>query len=60
MWESLVQALSLVLIIEGIIPFVNPKRWRSLVFVMAALTDRQLHLIGLVSMVLGVALLCLV
>lgn len=60
MWESLVQALCLVLIIEGIIPFVDPKRWRRLVYVMAALTDRQLHLIGLVSMVLGAALLFLV
>jgi uncharacterized protein YjeT (DUF2065 family) len=60
MWESLVQALCLVLIIEGIIPFVDPKRWRRMVFILAAVTDRQLRLIGLVSMLLGAAVLCLV
>lgn len=60
MWESLAQALCLVLIIEGILPFVDPKRWRRLVFTLAAVTDRQVRLVGLGSMLLGALLLCLI
>lgn len=59
MWETLAQALCLILIIEGMAPFVNPKRWRRVVTTMAAIKDDQLRYFGLASMLLGVAVLCL-
>jgi uncharacterized protein len=59
MWESLAQALCLILIIEGIAPFANPKRWRHVVKTMAAVKDDHLRYFGLASMLLGMAVLWL-
>ncbi len=60
MWESLLQAVCLLLIIEGIIPFLYPSKWRSLVAKLALIDDRQLRTIGFFSMLLGVGLLYLI
>jgi uncharacterized protein YjeT (DUF2065 family) len=60
MWESLLKAVCLLLIIEGVIPFLYPAKWRSLVDKLATIDDRQLRIMGLVSMLLGVALLYLI
>lgn len=60
MWTELATALCLVLVIEGIIPFLYPQRWRSLVAAMASMDDKQIRIIGLVSMLVGTAVLMLV
>jgi len=60
MWRDLGTALCLVLIIEGILPFLYPGRWRRLVEQLAHVDDRSLRVAGLVSMLLGVGLLYLV
>ena len=57
--EQLLIALSLILVLEGIVPFLYPQRWRQLVHRLAELDDRQLRLTGLLSMLAGVALLYL-
>jgi uncharacterized protein len=57
MWETLGQALCLVLVLEGMIPFLYPTRWRNLVMQLAQISDRQLRIMGFVSMVIGVGLL---
>ena len=54
---ELLTALSLVMIIEGIMPFIAPARWRELVLQVAGLDDRALRRMGLVSMGLGLLLL---
>lgn len=59
MWEQIGKALCLVLILEGIVPFLYPNRWRQLVITLATINDRQLRIIGFASMVAGVALLYL-
>lgn len=59
MWEELGKAFCLMLVLEGIIPFLYPTRWRRLVASMALVNDRQLRTMGLVSMALGVGLLYL-
>jgi uncharacterized protein len=59
MWEEFAKAFCLMLVIEGIIPFLYPTRWRNLVASMALITDRQLRIMGFVSMILGVGLLFL-
>ena len=58
-WNSLLTAFCLVLVIEGIIPFANPGRWRKLVASMAQVPDQQLRIMGLLSMSIGVLLLYL-
>jgi len=57
MWREIGIAFSLMLIIEGIIPFLYPGRWRQLVETLADINDTSLRLIGLGSMLMGIALL---
>lgn len=58
-WHELWIAFCLLLVIEGIIPFLYPQRWRSLVSQLAQISDSSLRLIGLMSMLAGTALLLL-
>jgi len=60
MWGTIATALALVLVIEGIMPFVNPGRMRRMLIMAAQLDDATLRIIGLTSMVIGVLLLYLV
>jgi len=60
MWHDILVALALVLVIEGILPFLNPTGWRNMMLSAANMDDRSLRMVGLVSMVLGVAALYLV
>jgi uncharacterized protein len=53
-------ALALVLIIEGIWPFLSPEGFRRVLLLVATEDKRSLRVAGLVSMVLGVGLLYLV
>ncbi|MGE0387907.1 MAG: DUF2065 domain-containing protein [Gammaproteobacteria bacterium] len=57
MWHDLLAALGLMLVIEGIAPFANPGGLRNVLALAARLDDASLRLAGLVSMLLGVALL---
>jgi uncharacterized protein YjeT (DUF2065 family) len=59
MWEELGRAICLVLILEGMLPFLYPSRWRRLVITLAVMTERQLRLVGFMSMAIGVGLLYL-
>lgn len=59
-WSDLLAALALVLVIEGIIPFINPQSLRRMLATAAQLDDRTLRLTGLASMILGVILLAVV
>lgn len=60
MWETLFAAVALMLVLEGIIPFLYPSKWRNLVDALANIDDRQLRIMGLVSMLMGVGLLYLI
>ena len=56
-WDELFIALALVLVIEGIMPFVSPHSWRNTMLQASQLPDKVLRIIGLGSMLLGVFLL---
>lgn len=60
MWQELGIALCLVLVIEGIIPFLYPRRWRQMVMMLAEVSDRDMRIAGLSSMLTGTALLYLI
>ena len=60
MWNELAVALCLVLIIEGVIPFLAPGRWRQLAVTLAEVDDRVVRILGLASMLVGTGLLYLV
>ena len=57
MWNDLLAALALLLVMEGILPFLSPKGLRNTLQQMIALNDRALRVIGLASMLAGLALL---
>lgn len=57
MWDELFKALALVLVIEGIMPFIGPDKWRQAMLQASQLPDNVLRGIGLASMLFGVILL---
>ena len=57
MWENLIPALALVLVIEGMLPFLSPKGWRDAMSQAAQLPDNVLRTLGFVSMMAGVIIL---
>lgn len=59
-WTEILTALALVLIIEGMVPFVGPRKYRQIVAQMAMLSDNNLRTVGLVVMIAGVVLLFVV
>lgn len=59
MWHQLLVALALVLVVEGIMPFLNPAGLRRALIMAVQLNDASLRFIGLTSMLLGVILLYL-
>ena len=57
MWESIIPALAMVLVIEGMLPFISPKSWREAMTQAAQLPDYILRSLGFVSMMVGVIML---
>ena len=59
-WSDLLAALALYLVLEGIMPFLNPQGVKRLMLTFANFADRQLRIWGLASMSAGLVLLYIV
>jgi uncharacterized protein YjeT (DUF2065 family) len=59
-WHVLAVAIALVFIIEGLLPFISPGRWRKLLIMADQMEDKVIRNIGLGSMLFGVLLLYIV
>ena len=59
MWDSVLMALALVLVIEGVLPFLMPHTWRETFKRIISLSDSQIRFFGLTSMLAGLLLLFL-
>ena len=57
MWNDLLAAVALVLVIEGVMPALNPAGLRRALEQFAKLPDHTLRVVGLSSMVVGALLL---
>jgi uncharacterized protein YjeT (DUF2065 family) len=57
MTEVLLPAFALVLVLEGILPFVAPNVWREAMRRIGEMNDGQLRFMGLTSMMIGVIIL---
>jgi len=57
MWENIIPAFALVLVIEGLLPFLSPKSWRDAMSQAAQLPDNILRSLGFASMMAGVIIL---
>jgi len=58
--QQLLIALALVMVIEGIWPFLSPRSFRRVLSIVAGEGDGSLRVAGLVSMLLGLGFLYLV
>jgi uncharacterized protein len=52
--------LAMMLVIEGMLPFVLPALWRETFRKLVTLTDGQLRFVGITSMLSGIILLYLI
>ncbi len=59
MSDLLLGAMALVLIFEGLLPFLSPATWRDVFERATRMSDGQIRFVGLVSLLAGLALLAL-
>ena len=59
-WQVLPVAIALVFVLEGMVPFISPGRWRSMLEAAEQMDDRGIRVVGLGCMLFGVLLLYLV
>jgi uncharacterized protein YjeT (DUF2065 family) len=57
MGTTLLMAFALMLVIEGLLPFLAPSLWRETFRRILQLTDGQIRFFGLTSMLIGLILL---
>ncbi len=55
-WSALLLAVGLMLVLEGLLPFLSPQQWRALFLQAAKLTDGQLRFLGLAALAVGFAM----
>jgi hypothetical protein len=59
-WPDFAAALGLLLVVEGILPFLNPRGIKRALAAMATMEDGALRTAGAVSMLAGLLLLWLI
>jgi uncharacterized protein len=57
---GLAAAFALMLVLEGLLPFLSPASWREMMRRAAAMPDAQLRMSGLAMMLAGLGLLVIV
>lgn len=60
MWHELAVAFCLMLVIEGMLPFIDPRRWRRMLMMLDQIDDTTMRYIGLASMLTGTILLLII
>ena len=53
MLDTLLTALGLMLILEGLLPMISPRKWRSLFEQMLQLQEGQIRFFGMLMVVFG-------
>lgn len=56
-WSDLGAAFALYLVLEGILPFLHPQGLKRAMTALSQMDDKPLRIVGLASMVAGLALL---
>ena len=59
MGELLLGAFGLMLVLEGLMPFLSPASWRAMFERATRMTDGQIRFVGMASILLGLLLLWL-
>ena len=53
----LLGAFALMLVVEGLLPYISPVQWRAVIERATRLSDGQIRFIGLSSMIAGLVML---
>ena len=56
-WDALLGACALMLVVEGLLPFISPPSWRRVFERAMKMSDGQIRFLGLSSMLAGLLLL---
>jgi uncharacterized protein YjeT (DUF2065 family) len=56
-WTDLTTGIALLLIFEGIMPFIFPGAWRKFISQVNGMSDRQIRIIAIVCLFMGLILL---
>ncbi|HID82059.1 MAG TPA: DUF2065 domain-containing protein [Chromatiales bacterium] len=56
-WSDIGAAIALLLVFEGLLPFLSPRGFKQSMSQIGQIPDKQLRIIGLVSMLGGLVLL---
>ena len=59
-WTELVTAIALVFIIEGLLPFASPGRYRQMVAQVVGMSDNAIRVVGLVLIMIGLIVFTIV
>ena len=56
-WDIALSACALMLVAEGLLPFLSPRSWRRVFERALQMSDGQIRFLGLVSVLAGLAML---
>ncbi len=56
-WLGFFAAVALFLVFEGIMPFLSPRRYRLMCMKLIVMKEKEMRLMGLISMIVGVIIL---
>ena len=59
-WTEILTAIALVCVLEGLLPFASPRKYREMVAELARLSDNSLRSIGLAVIIVGLVMLYVV
>lgn len=57
MWKILIVGIALVLVLEGIMPFIMPERYKRFLLHMSHMSPKALRSMGFIMMVVGVVII---
>lgn len=60
LWDYFFTCIALLLVIEGILPFSSPQRWRIMMIRIAGQHDNMIRGFGFMTMIVGALLMYLV
>jgi uncharacterized protein YjeT (DUF2065 family) len=56
-WQELFTALALVLVLEGILPFLSPRGFKESMRMVADMQEKSLRMLGFAAMLIGLLIL---
>ena len=59
MWHEILIAGALMLVLEGLLPILNPKLFKQMMYTASQMDEQQLRVTGLISMVIGAIIIYL-